>query len=35
LWAEGPGGLGTHLKRIVLELGGQNPLLVLDDADVD
>jgi acyl-CoA reductase-like NAD-dependent aldehyde dehydrogenase len=26
---------GTHLKRVVLQLSGQNPLLVLADADVD
>ena len=26
---------GRHLKRVALELGGQNPLLVLRDADID
>jgi acyl-CoA reductase-like NAD-dependent aldehyde dehydrogenase len=24
-----------HLKRVILEMGGKNPLLVLDDADID
>ncbi|HEY8328607.1 MAG TPA: aldehyde dehydrogenase family protein [Rhodanobacter sp.] len=26
---------GTHLKRVALELGGNSPFVVLDDADVD
>ncbi len=26
---------GKHLKRVALELGGQNPLLVLKDADIE
>jgi aldehyde dehydrogenase (NAD+) len=26
---------GRHLKRVALELGGQNPLIVLSDANVD
>jgi acyl-CoA reductase-like NAD-dependent aldehyde dehydrogenase len=26
---------GRHLKRVALELGGQNPLIILRDADVD
>ncbi len=26
---------GRHLKRVALELGGQNPMVVLKDADID
>jgi aldehyde dehydrogenase (NAD+) len=26
---------GRHLKRVALELGGQNPLVILRDADID
>src|SRR5660398_191846 len=26
---------GRHLKRVALELGGHNPLLILKDADID
>ena len=26
---------GRHLKRVALELGGQNPMLVLQDADIE
>jgi aldehyde dehydrogenase (NAD+) len=26
---------GRHLKRVALELGGQNPMMVLKDADID
>jgi acyl-CoA reductase-like NAD-dependent aldehyde dehydrogenase len=26
---------GRHLKRVALELGGQNPMIILKDADID
>jgi aldehyde dehydrogenase (NAD+) len=26
---------GRHLKRVALELGGQNPMIILQDADID
>lgn len=26
---------GKHLKKVALELGGKNPLIILDDADMD
>ncbi|MFP3366440.1 aldehyde dehydrogenase family protein, partial [Pseudoalteromonas sp. SIMBA_148] len=26
---------GEHLKKVQLEMGGKNPLVVLDDADLD
>jgi acyl-CoA reductase-like NAD-dependent aldehyde dehydrogenase len=26
---------GRHLKRVALELGGQNPMIILPDADID
>ena len=26
---------GKHLKKVALELGGKNALIILDDADLD